>query len=714
MPDLSFASPSTPNRGHNRPRRLRRSVLVGGAAALLAAGLASAPAGHAAAPGGTSRAAAPTLAKSGGSLHLQVPGSHGAPGYRLEIDRAPFRVTTMRQGKTVLATTPGSASTSGPAAFHTSAGWATTTSVTSAKWQNGVLELTVGTTVSGEVVHYTITPSADRYLTSWNVSGSADVDKVATYYDVASAGHWYGQGEAQTPNGGPYTEQPWPLDSGKVEDDAMGPAEYLMTDPFWFTERGTGLWVDTQNVMNVSMNAAQQGVFGVAVTDSQSMKNTVFVERTAHDVYADYIGITGSPDKSDATPVEYTKPLWNTWGQMYTTVSQDSVLAYAHALHDAGVPGHTIQVDDGWMSHYGDFTFNSKFPDPKAMSDTIHGMGYNLGLWVTLWINTDADNFSYAAQHGYLLKSKSDPSQPCKVQWWNGTAGIVDLANPAAKAWYEGQLRDLEQTYGVNGFKFDTRFFDESCQPYPGYTALDYIKLGAQLTDEFDQQGAGVRISWTGSQKYGFVIREVDKGTDWGSLQAGVAQDMSISTIGYPFVETDMIGGSLGSPPPTKDVLVRWAQAASLMPLMYSSTSPLGVSNPYGSQTYDQQTVQLYKQAVQLHEQLAPYIKQQVNRAVATGEPIMKPLFFDFPKDKASYTIKDEWLLGDSLLAAPVLSAGDSRTVHLPTGPWYDVIHQRVVHGGTIADYHADLGQTPMFIRLGTADSATLIAASRQ
>ena len=699
---------------HRNPRRARvgarRSVLAGGAVALLAAGLVSASAGQAAAAGGPAAGAA--LARTAGTLHVQVPASHGAPGYRIVIDRAPFQITTVRHGQTVLATTPGSAPTSGPAAFHTSSGWATTTRVKSATWRNGVLALTVGTTVNGEVVHYAITPGADRYLTAWSVAGAATVDKLATYYDVASAGHWYGQGEAQTADGGPYTAQPWPLDSGKVEDDAMGPAEYLMTDPFWFTQRGSGLWVDTQNVMNVSMNAAQQGVFGVAVTDSQTMRNTVFVERNAHDVYKDYIGITGTPDKSDATPVEYTKPLWNTWAQMYTTVSQDSVLSYARALHHAGVPGHTIQVDDGWMSHYGDFTFNSKFPHPKAMSAAIHRMGYNFGLWVTLWINTDANNFAYAAQHGYLLKSKSDPSQPCKVQWWNGTAGIVDLANPAAKAWYEGQLRQLEQTYGVNGFKFDTRFFDESCQPYPGYTALDYIKLGAQLTDEFDQQGAGVRISWTGSQKYGFVIREVDKGTDWASLQAGVAQDMSISTIGYPFVETDMIGGSLGSPPPTKDVLVRWAEAAALMPLMYSSTSPLGVSNPYGSQTYDAQTVALYKKAIQLHEQLAPYIKQQVHRAVATGEPIMKPLFFDFPKDKAAYTINDEWMLGDSVLAAPVLSSGTTRSVHLPHGSWYDVTHHRVVRGGTIASYHASLGQTPMFIRLGTSKSSALIAAT--
>jgi alpha-glucosidase (family GH31 glycosyl hydrolase) len=404
--------------------------------------------------------------------------------------------------------------------------------------------------------------------------------------------------------------------------------------------------------------------------------------------------------------------LWNTWAQSYTSVSQNSVLSYAKGLHDAGVPAQTIQVDDGWSTHYGDFDFNAKFPDPAQLSAQIHAMGDDFGLWVTLWINNDAKNYQYAAQHGYLLVSKTDSTKACSVTWWNGTAGIVDLANPAARDWYVGQLQDLERAYGVDGYKFDTRFFDESCAPYPGYTALDYIKLGAQMTDEFDQQGAGVRLSWTGSQKYGFVIREVDKGTGWDSLQAGVAQAMAISTIGYPFVETDMIGGSLSQPPPTKQVLVRWAQAASLMPLMYSSTSPLGVSNQAGSRDYDPQTVALYTAAAKLHGQLAPYIDAQVKRAVSSGEPIMKPLFFDFPADPASYSIDDEWLLGDSLLAAPILTDGTSRDVHLPAGMWFDVLGRRIIKGGvTLAGYQADLTQTPMFVRLGGGSAGSLMHA---
>jgi alpha-glucosidase (family GH31 glycosyl hydrolase) len=172
-----------------------------------------------------------------------------------------------------------------------------------------------------------------------------------------------------------------------------------------------------------------------------------------------------------------------------------------------------------------------------------------------------------------------------------------------------------------------------------------------------------------------------------------------------------MIGGSEAEKPPTKRVLVRWAQAASLMPLMYSSTSPLGVSNEAGSRSYDPQTVALYKAAADTHERLGGYLLRQVKRAVRTGEPIMKPLFFDFPRDGASYTILDEWLLGDSLLAAPVLTDGTTRSVHLPAGQWYDVVRHRVVVGPvTLPHYHASLSQTPMFVRMHSASAKALQA----
>ena len=165
-----------------------------------------------------------------------------------------------------------------------------------------------------------------------------------------------------------------------------------------------------------------------------------------------------------------------------------------------------------------------------------------------------------------------------------------------------------------------------------------------------------------------------------------------------------MIGGSDGGPVPTKQVLTRWAQAAALMPLMYSSTSP-------ADGQYDAQTISLYRAATLRHEQLTPYILQQVKRAVASGEPIMKPVFFDFPQDHASYTATDEWLLGDSLLAAPIVTSTDSRTVDIPPGRWFDVEHHRVIAGPATLTGYRRLAQTPVFVRLGTSQTGTLMSA---
>jgi hypothetical protein len=163
------------------------------------------------------------------------------------------------------------------------------------------------------------------------------------------------------------------------------------------------------------------------------------------------------------------------------------------------------------------------------------------------------------------------------VTWWNGQAGIIDLANPAAKAWYEGNLKTLMDTYDIDGLKFDTRFFDEKCAPREGHQATDYQKLGTELADEFDLQGAGIRVHWNRTaHEAGFVTPPGRQGHRLGLPAASATQNLAISTIGYPFVESDMIGGSGGQPAPTKDVLVRWAQSASLMPLMYASTSPVG------------------------------------------------------------------------------------------------------------------------------------------
>ena len=78
----------------------------------------------------------------------------------------------------------------------------------------------------------------------------------------------------------------------------------------------------------------------------------------------------------------------------------------------------------------------------------------------------------------------------------------------------------------------------------------------------------------------------------------------------------------------------------------------------------------------------------------------MKPLFFAFPREQRTYTITDEWLLGDSLLAAPMVGPGTSRDVCLPRGRWIDANRGTTLRGPRMLhDYPAPLGVTPAFVR---------------
>ncbi|UOZ03801.1 glycoside hydrolase family 31 protein [Amycolatopsis sp. WQ 127309] len=642
----------------------------------------------------TGALAAPAAADRLTAGTFSVPRSGDAPGYQVRVDPAHLGVSVSRGGEPLLRTAPD--------AF--TFGTAVATRVRSVSKQGATVVVEAGST-AGKTVTLRLTPHADRFDLSWSVAGEPAGDR-ATHFDLAASGHWYGGGE--TSEG---TPQPYPLSAGVVNEPEFSPASYMMQEPYFYTSKSIGVYVRTAQPMKVAL---ANGRADLTVTGSAEYASTVFVESSRRAVYDDYVGEVGKPEKSDATDAEYASPLWNSWAQYYRNIDQDKVVAWARDLKAANVAGHTVQLDDKWESNYGNLTFDAKtFPDPKKLVDDIHGMGQKFGLWTTFWINLDSANYGYARDHGYLLHAKANPAEPCTVTWWNGTAGIIDLGNPQARDWYTGNLRTLMADYGVDGFKFDTRFFDDSCATSNGLTPQDYQKLGADMTDRFDQQGAGIRTHW-GNQRYGFVIRAVDADTTWDGLRTSLRRASAISADGYPFVETDMIGGSESMPPPSEEVLVRWAQAASLMPLMYASTSPVTtVDTTTGKPvTYPADTARLYADAVRTHAKLAGYLQTQVKQAVADGTPIMRPVFFDFPADHRFDTIDDEWLLGPALLAAPMITAGTSRDVVLPAGLWFDPNTHRVELGGrTLRGYPAPLGTTPMFVRLGAPGSAGLITA---
>ena len=522
-----------------------------------------------------------TFSDQGGSLTLTEAASRGdgansSPGYSVVVSKNPFEITTVRDGQTVLATS-GDSATAAAARFVAGGTSYFATSVTSSQFRGGVLSLQLATTDPGVNLTYTITPSSDRYRVHWQVNNEPRVvSSVGGDFSIASAGQWYGEGLVETDAGGPYSDQPWPLNSGSVNDDEVGPFSYFVHNPFWYTSSSAGIWVDTFKVMNVQINENHDGLASLLVTNSTRSNDssvgapatvgesrdydaTIFVESTPRAVYDDYIGIAGHPLKSDNTPIQYEKPLWDDWGDLHLDVTQSSFLNYVQTIHDANLPAATMELDDGWSAGYSDHVFNlpDKFPNPKAMIAQVHKLGYQFGLWDTFADNRDGSRASvlwpFLDQSGYLLKAISDPipfgtNTACAATWFGGgkqrQPRLGRPREPGRSRLVEGPARHAGQKLGIDGWKFDTQLYNPKCQTYGNLTPQDYQRIGLNFIDQFNLTGQGaITTAWTGTQKYGFVTDDIDKEADWDGLQAATNQALAVSTIGYPFTELDMIGG---------------------------------------------------------------------------------------------------------------------------------------------------------------------------
>ena len=162
-----------------------------------------------------------------------------------------------------------------------------------------------------------------------------------------------------------------------------------------------------------------------------------------------------------------------------------------------------------------------------------------------------------------------------------------------------------------------------------------------------------------------------------------------------------MIGGGLDSDFKDQayggmdpELFVRWTEASALMPMMQFSYAPWRL---------DEASLRIVKEYAELHRQLGDYIFALARKAQADGTPIVRPLFFRNPEDEATYAIRDQFLLGERFLVAPVLKKGAlARDVYLSAGLWKDFWSGRLYEGPqTVKGYPAPIERLPIFVRIG-------------
>ena len=605
--------------------------------------------------------------------------------YALLVYRSPFRLEVRRAGKTVLA-----APEDGGGFLITNTQTVPMKRLLSLTQKGESLELRVGTAREGVTVTYRVRVLPDQIHVHARVKGVSEVERIGESFGLASAGHWYG-GEVTAAHH-------WPLETDEWNADPFLATSNHAT-PFWMTSSGVGIFLKTYDDIAASLNANRDGLFRFAYIRSPEMHYTIFVGGNIAEARDLFVASLDLPRQRPPDEV-FERPVWSTWISFLNGVTQRDVIDFSHRIRAEGWPASIIEIDAGWQTHFGDLKFNSKFPDPKSMVEEVHNLGYLLTLWVCNFANPDSERYQRGEERGLLIGDAAT-GKAARIHWWEGEGTLIDFNHPAARTEYVSELKALRDKYGVDGFKFD----GGDAEYWPAAGALSggpmplarnrYTDLWAEIGAEFELNE--LRVGWL-SQPLGLFNRMRDKSASWSEvdgLSAIVPHGSIQSLLGFVFNCADLIGGGLDTGfKPDEELNVRWTQAAAFMPIMQFS---------YGPWNYSEPSQKIIRHFIELHAKLWPsHFKPLVERAMTTGKPVWSPLFYVFPEDEETYGISDEFMVGETLLVAPILRPGEhARDVYLPAGTWRNFWSGETTSGGrVIPRVPAPLERIPVFERL--------------
>lgn len=359
----------------------------------------------------------------------------------------------------------------------------------------------------------------------------------------------------------------------------------------------------------------------------------------------------------------FIHPVYNTWIELTFYQSQAGVLSYAQDILDHDLKPGVLMIDDGWSDYYGKWTFSrEKFPDPENMLRELRRMGFKVMVWVCPFITPDTLEYRELEKAGLLVTDET--GEVFISHWWNGWSAVLDMTKEATCDWLKKQLDDL-QALGVDGFKFDAG--DSIYYPENGkVSGDDHSKAWAKFGEAYALNEYRVT---TGAGGWSLMQRMCDKDHSWGDTGLGalIPDGIVQSLTGHPYLCPDMIGGGeyrnfYDQERLDTELVLRWAQIAALMPVMQFSAKPWRILPP--------EDFAKVKGAIALREHYMPLMKEALDHAMKTGEPILRLMAYDFTED-ACKELTDQFMLGEKLLVAPILEKGaKTRQAYFPEGTW--------------------------------------------
>jgi alpha-glucosidase (family GH31 glycosyl hydrolase) len=406
-------------------------------------------------------------------------------------------------------------------------------------------------------------------------------------------------------------------------------------------------------------------------------------------------------------------------------------------LRAAHVPTSVIDVD----VHYFPNGAGQNHAAMKAINDELHGKGFKSVSYFCPFV---ADSwhpvFDMLSANGWFLKHTDGSVYTMLDVPYN--AAMVDFSNPDATAWFQQQMQQALDD-GWDGWMYDfaeyTPMDSVLANGMTGMEAHNIYPLLYQkaVNDLMEKQKQGdylvfVRSGYAGPSPAGFLgtgglvpmVWAGDESTDFNladGLPAALVAALNAGMSGIPLWGSDISGYHyIYNPPPDKEVYLRWTELGAFSADMHDENGGAGTlpASARWQIWKDQETLTTYASYASLKTRMLPYVRLAVKEARDRGMPVMRHLFLDYPTDTRVWTISDEYMYGDSLLVAPVVSRGaTSRSVYLPEASYYDYASGARVAGAGDVTAQAGLDAIPVYARVGgivpmlAPDVETVVAA---
>ena len=412
----------------------------------------------------------------------------------------------------------------------------------------------------------------------------------------------------------------------------------------------------------------------------------------------------------------------------------DAILGFVDTAKKEEIPMDGFQLSSGYCAIPTEagikrcsFTWNKdRFKDPANWFSEMKKRGITVSPNVKPGMLLVHPLLSEMEEKEMFVLESEDAAQgdtpfatekPAVGTWWGGDGYFVDFTKDSTRKHWKDYLKENLLKYGVTSIWNDNCEYDsvvdkDSKVYFEGKTstigALKSVmsslmcKLAYEAVLEYHgnvRPFVVCRSGHAGIQHYAQTWAG-DNLTCWEALRYNIATMLGMSVSGVSNQGCD-VGGFYG-PAPSEELFLRWVQMGVFMPRF--SIHSVNVDNTVTEPWMYGNITPLIRDAIQLRYQLSPYFYSLMYESTKSGLPMMRPLFMEFQRDRDAYDEDVNFMLGESLLVAPVVEEGaDTKVVYLPDdgGKFYDFYSGEAFSGGTTVEMDVDESSIPLFLRSG-------------